>query len=99
MVKLKIKTMDTVKNIGRVLLFLAIVTFHAYLSREASFLSWITPIPCALLFTAFTYGLQDIAKPWNAPKDEYGARKRNGSRWITLFMSIALYIIGMIDRG
>jgi hypothetical protein len=90
---------DTLKNIGRVLLFLAIVILHVYLSREASLLSWITPIPCALLFTAFTYGLQDIAKPWNGPVEANGSRKRNGSRYILVFLSIALYIIGIIDRG
>ena len=90
---------DTLKNIGRVLLFLAIVILHVYLSREASLLSWITPIPSALLFTAFTYGLQDIAKPWNGPVEENGSRKRNGSKWITLFLTIALYVIGFIDRG
>jgi hypothetical protein len=90
---------DTLKNIGRVLLFLAIVILHVYFSREASFLSWITPIPSALLFTAFTYGLQDLAKPWNGPVEANGSRKRNGSRYILVFMSIALYVIGMIDRG
>jgi hypothetical protein len=91
--------MDTVKNIGRVLLFLAIVILHIYFSREAHWLSWITPFPAALLFTAATYGLQDLSKPWNGPKEDNGARKRNGSRYILLFMTIALYLIGIIDRG
>lgn len=91
--------MDTVKNIGRVLLFLAIVILHIYFSREASWLSWVTPFPSAFLFTAATYGLQDLAKPWNGPKEENGSRKRNGSRWILLLFGIALYFIGMIDRG
>jgi hypothetical protein len=93
---------DTLKNVGRVLLFLAIVTLHAYLSREASWLSWVTPIPCALLFTAVTYGLQDLAKPWKriAIDEEGGSVTQvNGSRWILLGMIIALYAIGFIDRG
>lgn len=91
--------MDTVKNIGRVLLFLAIVILHIYFSREASWLSWITPFPAAVLFTAATYGLQDLKKPWNAPTDQEGVTQRNGSRYILLFLTIALYLIGSIDRG
>jgi hypothetical protein len=91
--------MDTVKNIGRVLLFLAIVVLHIYFSREALIWSWITPIPAALLFTAATYGLGDIAKPWSAPSDQDGVIRRNGSRYILLFLAIALYLIGFIDRG
>jgi hypothetical protein len=90
---------DALKNVGRVILFLAIAILHVWLSRIASPLSWITPIPCAAIFTAATYGLSDITKPWSAPKDEYGASKRNGSRWIMLLMSLALYVIGFIDRG
>jgi hypothetical protein len=90
---------NTPKDIGRVLLFLAIVILHVYFSREALIWSWVTPVPCALLFTAATYGLADLTKPWNGPVEENGSRKRNGSRWILLLFSIALYAIGFIDRG
>lgn len=87
------------KNIGKVLLFLAIVILHIGLSREASPLSWITPIPCAVLFTAAVYGLKDMWKPWTLPTDQEQVTAYNGSRIILLFMTIALYVIGMIDRG
>lgn len=94
--------MDTVKNIGKVLLFLAIVILHIYFSREGSWLSWVTPLPAALLFTAITYGLGDLAKPWTKkiPDGEGGSiTAANGSRWILLIMFLALLGIGFIDRG
>lgn len=90
---------DTIKNLGRLVLFLAIVILHIWFSREASFLSWITPIPCALLFTAATYGLGDLKKPWSKSTDQQGVTARNGSRWIMVLMTVALYVIGLIDRG
>jgi hypothetical protein len=90
---------DALKNVGRGILFLAIVVLHVWFSRIASPLSWITPIPCAAIFTAATYGLSDITKPWSKSTDQEGVTARNGSRWIMLLMTIALYVIGFIDRG
>jgi len=87
------------KNFLRVVLFLVIAIVHVYFSREASVLSWITPLPSALLFTAATYGLQGLGQPWNQPTDQEGVVQRNGSRYILLLMTIALYVIGFIDRG
>lgn len=98
MSSLKNRGLD-VRSFIKVLLFLAIVAVHVYLSREASFLSWVLPIPSALLFTAATYGLQGLRQPWSGPTDQEGVIQRNGSKWILLLFSIALYIIGFVDRG
>lgn len=87
------------KQFSKVLLFLAIVIVHVYLSREASILSWVLPIPSAVLFTAVTYGLQGLRQPWSQATDQEGVVQRNGSRWILLMMTIGLYAIGLIDRG
>jgi hypothetical protein len=86
-------------NFLKVLLFLIIVFVHVGLSRAGSWLSWVLPIPCALLFTAATYGLQGLRQPWSQATDQEGVTQRNGSKWILLLMAIALYIIGLIDRG
>jgi hypothetical protein len=86
-------------NFLKVLLFLIIVFVHVGLSRAGHWLSWVLPIPCALLFTAATYGLQGLRQPWNQPTDQEGVTQRNGSKWILLLMAIALYAIGLIDRG
>lgn len=90
---------ESLSSFGKVLLFLAICILHVWFSREASVLSWIAPIPCALLFTHVTYGLQGLKQPWNQPTDQEGVVQRNGSKYILLGMTIALYIIGFIDRG
>ena len=87
------------KEFGKVVLFLAIVILHVFLSREASPLSWVLPVPCALIFTAATYGLQGLRQPWSQPTDQEGVVQRNGSKWILLLMTIGLYAIGLIDRG
>lgn len=87
------------KNFLRVLLFLAIALLHVYLSREASVLSWVTPFPSALVFTAATYGLQGLRQPWSGATDQEGVIQRNASKWILLLLTIALYAIGFIDRG
>lgn len=87
------------KEFGKVVLFLAIVILHVFLSREASPLSWVLPVPCALIFTAATYGLQGLRQPWSQATDQEGVVQRNGSKWILLLMTIALYVIGLIDRG
>jgi hypothetical protein len=86
-------------NFLKALLFLAIVFVHVFLSREASPLSWVLPIPCAVLFTAATYGLQGLRQPWSAPTDQEGVIQRNGTKWLILLMTIALYAIGLLDRG
>jgi hypothetical protein len=88
-----------VKSLLKAVLFLAIVGVHVYLSRQASFLSWVLPIPSALLFTAVTYGLQGLKQPWSQPTDQEGVTQRNGSKWILLLLTIGLYIIGFLDRG
>lgn len=98
MSSLKNRGLD-VRSFIKVLLFLVIVAVHVYLSREGSFLSWVLPIPSALLFTAVTYGLQGLRQPWSQSTDQEGVTQRNGSKWILLLFSIALYIIGFVDRG
>ena len=87
------------KELGKALLFIAIVFVHVFLSREASPLSWVLPVPCALIFTAATYGLQGLRQPWSQATDQEGVVQRNGSRWILLLLTIGLYAIGLIDRG
>lgn len=91
--------MEALKNFGKGILFLAIVVLHIYFSREALVWSWVTPLPCALLFTAAVYGLRDLGKPWKKPTDQQGVTAVNGSRVILLLMTIVLYGVGFIDRG
>lgn len=90
---------STLANIGLVVLFLAIVVLHVWFSRIDSILSWVTPIPSALFFTLLTVGLGDLKKKWSQSTDQDGVTARNPSRWIFLIMTIALYVIGIIDRG
>ncbi len=90
---------STFVDIARVGLFALIVLVHAWFSREASILSWYMPIPSALLFTWATVKLKDLKKKWSNSTDQDGVTARNPSRWIFLGMTIALYIIGFIDRG
>jgi len=86
-------------NFLKVVLFLIIVFVHVAMSRAGHWLSWVLPIPCAVLFTAATYGLQGLRQPWSGATDQEGVIQRNGTKWLILLMTIALYAIGLLDRG
>jgi hypothetical protein len=90
---------DTPKNIGKVLLFLALVILHIWLNRIASPISYVSPIIGGFLFAYAMVGLKDAKKPFSQATDQEGVIARNPFRWIFILMTIGLYAVSFIDRG